>query len=112
MTFGRNTTSLFVQTLMFNAFGDAFGFSPARYPEHDACFELSGGPHAAMRCGSCHASVTHLVASGACMTNNATCTGCHEHSCARTDRRHAQVPGYQCKDRKCYECHRFSTRSP
>lgn len=29
VTFGRNTTSLFVQTLMFNAFGDAFGFSPS-----------------------------------------------------------------------------------
>ena len=25
---GRNTTSLFVQTLLFNAFGDSFGFSP------------------------------------------------------------------------------------
>lgn len=29
VTVGRNTTSLFVQTLMFNAFGDSFGFSPA-----------------------------------------------------------------------------------
>lgn len=26
---GRNTTSLFVNTLVFNAFGDSFGFSPA-----------------------------------------------------------------------------------
>jgi predicted porin len=26
---GRNTTSLFVNTLIFNAFGDSFGFSPA-----------------------------------------------------------------------------------
>ncbi len=29
LTLGRNTTSLFVQTLLFNAFGDSFGFSPA-----------------------------------------------------------------------------------
>lgn len=29
VTLGRNTTSLFVQTLIFNAFGDSFGFSPA-----------------------------------------------------------------------------------
>ena len=29
VTLGRNTTSLFVQTLIFNAFGDAFGFSPS-----------------------------------------------------------------------------------
>jgi predicted porin len=26
---GRNTTALFVQTLLFNAFGDSFGFSPS-----------------------------------------------------------------------------------
>lgn len=29
VTLGRNTTSLFVQTLIFNALGDSFGFSPA-----------------------------------------------------------------------------------
>lgn len=28
LTMGRNTTSLFVSTLIFNAFGDSFGFSP------------------------------------------------------------------------------------
>lgn len=28
LTLGRNTTSLFVSTLIFNAFGDSFGFSP------------------------------------------------------------------------------------
>ncbi len=29
LTLGRNTTSLFVNTLIFNAFGDSFGFSPS-----------------------------------------------------------------------------------
>ena len=29
LTLGRNTTSLFVNTLIFNSFGDSFGFSPA-----------------------------------------------------------------------------------
>jgi predicted porin len=29
VTLGRNTTSLFVQTLAYNAFGDSFGFSPS-----------------------------------------------------------------------------------
>lgn len=29
LSIGRNTTSLFVQTLIFNAFGDSFGFSPS-----------------------------------------------------------------------------------
>lgn len=29
LNIGRNTTSLFVHTLLFNAFGDSFGFSPS-----------------------------------------------------------------------------------
>ena len=29
VTLGRNTTSLFVQTLIFNPFGDSFGYSPS-----------------------------------------------------------------------------------
>ena len=29
LTLGRNTTQLFVSTLMFNAFGDSFGYSPS-----------------------------------------------------------------------------------
>lgn len=29
VTLGRNTTSMFVSTLLFNAFGDSFGFSPS-----------------------------------------------------------------------------------
>ncbi|MCP5270765.1 MAG: porin [Burkholderiaceae bacterium] len=29
LNIGRNTTSLFVNTLLFNAFGDSFGFSPS-----------------------------------------------------------------------------------
>jgi len=29
VTLGRNTTSLFVSTLLFNAFGDSFGYSPS-----------------------------------------------------------------------------------
>jgi predicted porin len=29
LTLGRNTTALFVQTLLFNAFGDSFGYSPS-----------------------------------------------------------------------------------
>jgi predicted porin len=29
LTIGRNTTALFVQTLIFNALGDSFGFSPS-----------------------------------------------------------------------------------
>ena len=81
----------------------------ARFAGHDRCFSLSGGHHASIRCLDCHTSLRGVGGAGACSTNTAACTNCHTHSCARTDGRHAGVPGYQCKDRKCYECHRFST---
>ncbi|MGC4114757.1 MAG: hypothetical protein QM765_09135 [Myxococcales bacterium] len=88
---------------------DPWSFSPARFAAHDDCFEISAGPHSGIRCRDCHTSLTGVAMTGTCFTRTAACTNCHEHTCARTDRRHDEVPGYQCKDRKCYECHRFST---
>ncbi len=85
-----------------------FGFSPARFPQHDDCFQISGGPHGAIRCLDCHSTMPSLTTGATCQTGTAACTRCHTHSCDRTDGRHKSVPGYQCKDRKCYECHRFS----
>lgn len=87
----------------------------ARYPAHDACFPITSGDHASIPCLSCHTTLTGAAGGGTCntntavltcSTNTAACTGCHEHTCARTDPRHSEVQGYQCKDRKCYECHR------
>ncbi len=87
---------------------NTFRFSPASYPDHDKCFTITRGPHGGFRCRDCHTSLPSSVTiTGACMTGTAACTNCHEHECARTDARHQNVPGYQCKDRKCYECHRF-----
>ena len=83
-------------------------WAPARFPAHDNCFRTSSGVHAGLRCLQCHTTISTVVVTGACMTNNAACTTCHQHDCARTDARHVNVPGYQCKDRKCYECHRFA----
>ena len=85
-------------------------FQGARFPGHDACFQLSRGEHANIPCQRCHTSLAGLSATGACATRTAACSGCHEHSCSRTDARHENVPGYQCKDVKCYECHRFSVQ--
>ena len=64
-------------------------------------------------CESCHGPSRGHVAKPEVHTPNfggarQACTGCHEHSCARTDEEHGEVAGYQCKDRKCYECHRFA----
>ena len=83
-------------------------FSPALFPEHDRCFQLLGSVHGATACRQCHSALAGATPSGTCATNTAACSGCHTHACARTDAQHRSVPGYQCKDRKCYECHQFS----
>jgi hypothetical protein len=82
-------------------------WAPASFPQHDQCFTISHGPHSGIRCLSCHTSITGLQLTGRCATGTAACTMCHEHQCTRTDAIHQSVPGYQCKDRKCFECHRF-----
>lgn len=88
----------------------AFRFTPAKFPQHDVCFELSAGDHANLRCGSCHGSIPASTHFGSCDSGSARCTTCHEHSCRRTDEKHREVLGYQCTDRKCYECHRLGGR--
>lgn len=83
-------------------------FRDATLAGHDACFQISRGTHAGIRCPSCHTSLASAVPNGTCSTGTAACSSCHEHSCDRTDREHTGVPGYQCKDLKCYSCHRFT----
>jgi hypothetical protein len=91
---------------------DAWSFRRATWPQHDRCFLITGGPHAGVTCLGCHTSLRGATASGTCSTNTASCTrsGCHGRS---TDAQHPvrDVPGYQYKDRKCWECHRFSSAS-
>lgn len=91
----------------------SFRFSPARYPTHDACFVITRGAHASIGCFNCHVGLGTPQPPGTCGTRTASCTSCHEHECSaagsatRTDQQHAQVPGYACQDRKCYECHQL-----
>lgn len=85
-------------------------FRGARFRAHDACFQLGGTEHAGIPCQGCHTSLAGLAITGACASHTAACTTCHSHACERTDAQHREVPGYQCKDQKCYECHRFSSR--
>lgn len=87
---------------------DAWRFKGASFAAHDACFEITGGPHAGIACLDCHTSLQNVSISGQCATGTAACTSCHTHACARTDQQHRDVPGYQCKDQKCYSCHRFT----
>ncbi|MCB9645439.1 MAG: hypothetical protein H6730_02385 [Deltaproteobacteria bacterium] len=85
-------------------------FERGRFDQHDACFYISAGPHAGISCLGCHDSLQGAQISGQCNTGTARCTGCHEHTQERTDPEHREVSGYQYKDQKCYECHRFAER--
>ncbi len=84
-------------------------FAGAGFPAHDTCFLITSGPHAGIRCLDCHTQLTSFTVTGACNTGTASCTRCHTHSLAVTTQQHANVPGFEYKDRKCYECHRFAT---
>jgi hypothetical protein len=86
-------------------------FQQARFPDHDRCFPITRGPHASVRCLTCHTSLQSAMATGACATNTAACSACHEHQCARSDAVHAAkgitpAMGYQCRDQLCYQCHK------
>jgi len=89
-------------------------FQNAFFPDHEKCFALGGGPHAGIRCLDCHTSLTGTAASGACFTNTAACTRCHPVPEMQSVHLGANVLGFPSGppyDRKCYECHRFSTRT-
>jgi hypothetical protein len=81
-------------------------FKDARFPAHEACFQIASGPHARIGCFDCHTSLASAVATGTCATNTADCMRCH--LCARVTPQHSTVSGFQCADRKCYECHTFT----
>jgi hypothetical protein len=81
----------------------AWRFSPAGFPAHDACFAISGGPHAGVRCEDCHTTIPAATPPFTCQTDTADCIRCH--SCSE----HEPVPGFACANRKCYECHAFAT---
>lgn len=88
----------------------AWRFTGARFFEHDACFTISRGAHSGLGCKSCHATLAGARTDGSCSTTTAACTSCHEHRCETSDAQHASVPGYQCADQKCYQCHQ--SRAP
>jgi len=87
---------------------DTWRFKPARFAAHDQCFLVGAGSHRGIPCAGCHTSLPRTAITGACATGTAACSSCHEHQCARTDGQHQNVMGYQCKDQKCYECHRIT----
>ena len=81
-------------------------FKGATFPAHNACFQITGGPHAGISCLDCHSSLASFTPTGTCTTNTADCMRCH--ACSHETVTHANVGGFQCKNRKCYECHTFT----
>ena len=84
-----------------------WSFRGGHFAGHDACFQLAPGPHSGIACLDCHTSLTGFVPTGACSTNTASCTRCHFCPTMQQVHTQKQVAGFQCKDRKCYECHQF-----
>ena len=74
---------------------------------HNDCFPITSGPHRGIRCQDCHSTLSGLNTIGSCNSGTFICGSCHQgaHSQSKTDEEHEDVPGYQYKDQKCYECH-------
>lgn len=81
-------------------------FFPARFAAHDACFTVSTGSHRTLRCQDCHANPSSLALDGLCANPDVRCVSCHTHNCDVSARQHQGVMGFECTDRKCFECHR------
>jgi hypothetical protein len=84
-------------------------FSPATFPAHDQCFQITRGRHAGIRCRGCHdATLPPMPVGGAlsCTSDTANCLRCH--SMPGIQVHHATVAGFQPFNRRCYECHRFA----
>lgn len=83
-------------------------FAPAQFPQHDACFPISRGVHAPIRCAECHAAsaLVGARAQGACRDVAVLCAQCHTHAAEVEDPRHADVPGYAHNSERCAGCHR------
>jgi hypothetical protein len=82
-------------------------FHNALFAAHRACFQIDAGPHAGITCLRCHTALTTATVSGACSGSDFSCIQCH--ACSKVQGDHDGVAGFQCKDRKCYECHSFAT---
>ena len=80
-------------------------FKGALFAAHRACFQIETGPHANISCLGCHTTLVTAAVIGSCSGSNFSCIQCH--ACSAVQGIHAQVGGFQCKDRKCYECHSF-----
>lgn len=78
-------------------------FFPASFPQHDTCFPITRGSHAAVTCVQCHSGLGGSRYTGACTGVPVLCATCHDE--AVEAERHLEVPGYEFKSEKCAVCH-------
>lgn len=86
-------------------------WSPANFFDHDACFPVTSGPHAALTCATCHVGNIRKGVGLQCETRNAVrCTECHLNGASgrvgATDALHDGVPLYAFDGAKCASCHK------
>lgn len=81
-------------------------FSPAGFPQHDACFPITRGVHAPVRCIDCHTGLPGARAEGKCAGVPVRCAECHAHRVEVEEARHQNVIGFEHKSEKCAGCHR------
>ena len=81
-------------------------FKGAQFVAHRTCFQIDAGPHANIACLKCHTTLSTAVVTGACSGSDFSCIQCH--ACSVVQPEHPPDVGFQCKDRKCYECHSFT----
>jgi len=73
----------------------------ANFRQHDRCFPIRlGSNHFGYSCSRCHTQGLPAV-TGTCADSGVSCISCH--SCESGE--HGGVAGYECADRKCYQCH-------
>ena len=77
-------------------------FQTAAYKGHDRCFPIGTiSRHGSVACEKCHQGALPTPGEN-CSGSGFSCTQCH--TCLRD--RHRKVQGYECSERRCYECHR------
>lgn len=75
----------------------------ANYLQHGKCFPINpGSEHGGIACASCH-TVGMPAVTGTCSDTSAPVSGVSCHGCE--ENHHGGVKGYECEDRKCYQCH-------
>ncbi len=75
------------------------GWTPATFDHDSKYFPIYSGQHRNVwnSCATCHTNPSNYA--------DFSCTDCHEHSRANTDRHHSDVSGYVYLSSACYNCH-------